>query len=66
MEIDAQAATLDEQRNHIGVLDKALSNAQDRLSKRERVSSLLMFLLLNCILLVNFGDLIVFRYCNNC
>lgn len=39
MEIDAQTATLEEQRNHIAVLDKALSNAQDRLGKSNRVGA---------------------------
>lgn len=37
IEIDAQAKTLEEQRNHIAMLEKALNNAQERLAKRERV-----------------------------
>uniref|UniRef100_A0A1I7XKM0 Centrosomal protein of 162 kDa n=1 Tax=Heterorhabditis bacteriophora TaxID=37862 RepID=A0A1I7XKM0_HETBA len=37
MELDAQNATLEEQRTHIAMLEKALSNAQERLSKREKV-----------------------------
>ncbi|PAV75774.1 hypothetical protein WR25_11721 isoform A [Diploscapter pachys] len=36
IEIDAQAKTLEEQRNHIAMLEKALNNAQERLAKRER------------------------------
>ncbi|CAI2357811.1 unnamed protein product [Caenorhabditis sp. 36 PRJEB53466] len=36
MEIEAQNQTLEEQRNHIAMLEKALANSQERLSKREK------------------------------
>ena len=36
MELEAQSATLEEQRTHIDVLEKALSNAQERLAAKER------------------------------
>ncbi|CAI4224048.1 unnamed protein product [Auanema sp. JU1783] len=35
LEMNAQSATLEEQRNHISMLEKALTNAQDRLSKKD-------------------------------
>ncbi|KAI6191897.1 hypothetical protein M3Y97_00277400 [Aphelenchoides bicaudatus] len=38
LEIEAQNATLEEQRNHIEMLDKALSNAQERLAAKERAA----------------------------
>ena len=37
MEIEAQNQTLEEQRNHIAMLEKALANSQERLAKREKV-----------------------------
>ncbi|KAJ1352741.1 hypothetical protein KIN20_009162 [Parelaphostrongylus tenuis] len=37
LELEAQNATLEEQRTHISMLEKALSNAQERLAKREKV-----------------------------
>ncbi|KJH48772.1 hypothetical protein DICVIV_05097 [Dictyocaulus viviparus] len=37
LELEAQNATLEEQRTHISMLEKALSNAQERLVKREKV-----------------------------
>ncbi|EFP04090.1 hypothetical protein CRE_27579 [Caenorhabditis remanei] len=36
MEIEAQNQTLEEQRNHIAMLEKALANSQERLAKREK------------------------------
>ncbi|KAL3084344.1 hypothetical protein niasHT_035170 [Heterodera trifolii] len=36
IELEAQSATLEEQRTHIEVLEKALSNAQERLAAKER------------------------------
>ncbi|KAI1707900.1 angiomotin [Ditylenchus destructor] len=36
VEIDAQSATLEEQRTHIDMLEKALNNAQERLAAKER------------------------------
>lgn len=41
LELEAQNATLEEQRTHISMLEKALSNAQERLAKREKVIFLL-------------------------
>jgi hypothetical protein len=38
LEIEAQNATLEEQRNHIEMLDKALVNAQERLAAKERAA----------------------------
>lgn len=38
IEIDAQNATLEEQRNHIEMLEKALTNAQERLAAKERAA----------------------------
>jgi angiomotin like len=36
LELEAQSATLEEQRRHIEVLEKALANAQERLAAKER------------------------------
>nr|CAD2169472.1 unnamed protein product [Meloidogyne enterolobii] len=38
LELDAQSATLEEQRTHIEVLEKALANAQERLAAKERAA----------------------------
>ncbi|KAL7071648.1 hypothetical protein ACQ4LE_009235 [Meloidogyne hapla] len=38
LELDAQSATLEEQRTHIEVLEKALANAQERLAAKERAT----------------------------
>ncbi|CAB3401209.1 unnamed protein product [Caenorhabditis bovis] len=36
LEIEAQNQTLEEQRNHITMLEKALANSQERMAKREK------------------------------
>ncbi|CAD6185236.1 unnamed protein product [Caenorhabditis auriculariae] len=36
LEIDAQNQTLEEQRNHIAMLEKALANSQERLAKKDK------------------------------
>lgn len=38
MELEAQSATLEEQRTHIEVLEKALANAQERLAAKDRLA----------------------------
>lgn len=38
MELEAQTATLEEQRTHIEVLEKALANAQERLAAKDRLA----------------------------
>ncbi|KAI6205176.1 hypothetical protein M3Y94_00763000 [Aphelenchoides besseyi] len=38
MEIEAQNATLEEQRNHIEILESALKNAQERLASKDRAA----------------------------
>ncbi|KAI6226433.1 hypothetical protein M3Y99_01293600 [Aphelenchoides fujianensis] len=39
MEIEAQNATLEEQRNHIEILESALKNAQERLATKDRAAA---------------------------
>lgn len=39
LELQAQRRTLEEQRTHIAMLETALSNAQDRLTRKEKASA---------------------------